>query len=433
VEGMRLPQSILRPLFLPRINLGTIGVVIALFCMVPIRAHAATAQLVCTPSNLRFGSVILGQTETLLVTVTNTGQTSVALSGTTVSNNEFTISQLSLPLVLPAGQSIDLNVSFTPTAQLWAGGSIKFSSNASNPTLTVEVSGAGVSSEAVTASRSSVSFGPVAMGTSSTVPVVLKNDRSWRVALSAVQTAGSEFSISGPAFPLTLSAGQSVTLSVTFAPQSTGMTGGSLSILGPFLMVIPLTGTGAATATAPAQLTITPAALNFGSVPDGTTSTQSITLRALGSNVIVSSSASTSSQFVLNGASFPLTIAAGQSVSFNVAFTPQSSGTVSGALSFVSNASSSSTPEPLTGMGTATQYNVNLSWNPSSDVTGYNVYRSTTATGKFSKINPGVTANTAYTDGTVVSGQTYYYSATSVSSAGLESALSTPAVTASVP
>jgi fibronectin type 3 domain-containing protein len=128
-----------------------------------------------------------------------------------------------------------------------------------------------------------------------------------------------------------------------------------------------------------------------------------------------------------------LTIAAGQSVSFNVAFTPQSSGTVSGALSFVSNASSSSTPEPLTGMGTATQYNVNLSWNPSSDVTGYNVYRSTTATGKFSKINPGVTANTAYTDGTVVSGQTYYYSATSVSSAGLESALSTPAVTASVP
>jgi hypothetical protein len=430
---MRLPQSILRPLFLPRINLGIIGVVIALFCMVPIRVHAATTQLVCTPSNLRFGSVILGQTETLLVTLTNTGQTSVAVSGTTVSSNEFTTSQLSLPLLLLAGQSIDVSVSFTPTAQLWAGGSIKFSSNASNPTLTVEVWGAGVSSEAVTASRSSVSFGPLAMGTSATVPVVLKNDRSWRLALSAVQTAGSGFSISGPAFPLILSAGQSVTLNVTFAPQSTGMTGGSLSILGPFLLVIPLTGTGTATATAAAQLTITPAVLNFGSVPDGTTATQSISLNAVGSSVTISSSASSSSQFVLNGATFPLTIAAGQSVSFNVAFTPQSSGTVSGSLSFASNASSSSTPEPVTGIGTATQYNVNLSWNPSSEVMGYNVYRSTAANGKYSKINSTVNPNTAYVDSTVVSGQTYYYAATAVSSAGQESVLSTPAVAASVP
>jgi hypothetical protein len=271
------------------------------------------------------------------------------------------------------------------------------------------------------------------MGTTVTVPVVLKNDRSWRVALSAVQTAGSEFSISGPAFPLILSAGQSVTLNVTFAPQSTGMTGGSLSILGPFLLVVPLTGTGTATATAAAQLTITPAVLNFGSVPDGTTATQSISLSAVGSSVTISSSASNSSQFVLNGATFPLTIAAGRSVSFNVVFTPQSSGTVSGALSFASNASSTGTQESLTGVGTVTQYNVNLSWNPSSDVTGYNVYRSTASNGKYSKITSTVNPSTAYVDGTVVSGQTYYYAATSVNSSGQESALSTPPVAAPVP
>jgi fibronectin type 3 domain-containing protein len=128
-----------------------------------------------------------------------------------------------------------------------------------------------------------------------------------------------------------------------------------------------------------------------------------------------------------------LTIAAGKSVSFNVAFTPQGSGTASGSLSFASNASSSSTPEPLTGIGTATQYNVNLSWNPSSEVMGYNVYRSTAASGKYSKINSSVNPNTAYVDSTVVSGQTYYYAATSVNSGGQESALSTPAVAASVP
>jgi fibronectin type 3 domain-containing protein len=40
---------------------------------------------------------------------------------------------------------------------------------------------------------------------------------------------------------------------------------------------------------------------------------------------------------------------------------------------------------------------------------------------------------TAYTDTTVVSGQTYYYAATSVNSSGQESALSTPPVQVVIP
>jgi fibronectin type 3 domain-containing protein len=66
-------------------------------------------------------------------------------------------------------------------------------------------------------------------------------------------------------------------------------------------------------------------------------------------------------------------------------------------------------------------------------VAGYNVYRSTTANGTYSKINSTLDPNAAFTDGTVVSGQTYYYAATSVTSGGMESAPSTPAVQATVP
>ena len=429
---MRLPQSIIRSLFTRTVHLLTIGLAIQLLCMVPVSA-GATAQLVCTPTSLRFGSVIVGQTETLPITLANTGQTSVTVSGTRVSNSEFTISQVSLPLILLAGQSVDVSVSFAPKALVWTGGTVNFSSNASNASLSIEVSGAGVSSEAVTASPSIVSFGQVAMGTSATATVVLKNSHPWKVTLSAVQTTGSEFSMRGSTFPLILGAGQSVDLNVTFAPQLAGLTYGNLFISGPGL-AIPLTGTGGGTAAG--QLTITPAPLNFGSVPDGTTATQSISLSAVGSSVTISSSSSSSSQFVLDGASFPVTIPAGQSVSFNVAFTPKSSGTVSGSLSFTSNASSSGTLESLTGIGTnstATQYSVNLSWNASSDVMGYNVYRSTAANGTYSKINSSVNSNTAYTDSTVISGQTYYYAATSVNSSGQESARSTPPVGAAVP
>ena len=56
------------------------------------------------------------------------------------------------------------------------------------------------------------------------------------------------------------------------------------------------------------------------------------------------------------------------------------------------------------------------------------MYRSTAANGTYSKINPAVDSGTAYTDSTVVSGQTYYYAATSVSAGGMESARSTPPV-----
>jgi fibronectin type 3 domain-containing protein len=147
----------------------------------------------------------------------------------------------------------------------------------------------------------------------------------------------------------------------------------------------------------------------------------------------VSADASSSSQFVLKGASLPFTIPAGQSSSFNVAFTPTGSGTVSGSLTFASNASASKTLESLTGIGTLPQHSVNLSWNASTNVVGYNVYRSTSSNGAYTKINSTLDANTAFTDGSVAAGQTYYYEATAVNSSGQESVRSNPPVAASIP
>jgi len=54
-------------------------------------------------------------------------------------------------------------------------------------------------------------------------------------------------------------------------------------------------------------------------------------------------------------------------------------------------------------------------------VTGYNVYRSTTSGGTYTKINTSLVTGTSYTDATVVSGQTYFYETTSVDSSGVES------------
>ena len=365
-----------------------------------------------------------------MVILANSGSTSVTVSSASLGSGEFSLSNLNLPVVLAAGQSVPVNVTFTPTTKGWTGEQGTFTSNASNPRLRFQAAGSGVRSNSVVASPASVWFGQVAVGMSSALPVVLANSRAGSVTITAFQMTGTGFSVSGPTLPVILTTGQCMTLNVTYAPLSAGTSLGSVFISGANLGV-PLTGTG--TTSLAGQLTISPASVNFGDVTVGNTGIQPITMSAATASVTVSSDASSNSQFVLDGASFPFTIPAGQSVSFNVACTPSNSGTVSGSLSFTSNASNSQTNESLTGIGTAPVYNVDLYWNASSDVVGYNVYRSTSASSGFAKINSAVDPNTAYTDSSVNSGTTYYYEATSVNSAGQESVPSTPPVVASVP
>jgi hypothetical protein len=399
-----------------------------IFLIIGSLGATSFAQLTSSASSLRFGDLDVGQSETLLLSVTNSGTTNVTVTEIAVYNPAFVVSNTSLPLTVPAGQSFDVSVSFTPASTGWTGGTIRFTSNASNPILVVNLGGMGVKSAAVIASPATLSFGQVMLGASQTLPVVITNARTWKITISAVQSTGAAFSVSGPAFPMTLAGGQSVTLSVAFSPQSAGTVGGSLFVYGPALTV-PISGVGATAG----QLIIAPAPLNFGNVTVGSTGMQGLTLTASGGGVTVSSVSSSSSQFVLEGGYFPLTIAAGGSVALNVGFAPQVGGAETGSLSFFSNASNSDAVEALLGTGTAPTYSVNLFWNSTEDVVGYNVYRSMNSAGPYSKINSALESTTAYTDTTVAAGSTYYYGATSVNSGGQESARSTPPVMAVVP
>ena len=47
-----------------------------------------------------------------MITVTNGGQTSVSLSAISVSNPAYAVSGVTLPVSLPAGQSLDVNLIF---------------------------------------------------------------------------------------------------------------------------------------------------------------------------------------------------------------------------------------------------------------------------------------------------------------------------------
>jgi len=397
------------------------AVALAILVMVPSPARAAAPEMSFSPTFLRFGGVIVGQTETLVVVATNSGQSNVTVSAVRTTNSEFKVSTLSLPQVLAPGDSLAVSVTFTPTAKGEVGGSVILSSNASNRVIYLAMAGSGAPSQPVTVSPRNLSFGNVEMGASSTLTTVLTNTGPKKVIVTGLQTVGTGFSVSGATFPLALPAGKALKLDVTFEPQAVGPVGGSSLVFGPNLDIT-FTGTGIG-ASKP-ELAITPATLNFGDVAVGTTAKRTVELSASGGDVTISSVSSSSSQFAVLDTPLPLTVPVGKDVPLNIAFTPRTSGSPSATLSFVSDAADSPARSALIGTGTLAF--VSLSWvaSTSPEITGYNIYRKTASTGSYARINSKLDPNTTYTDATVIHGTTYYYATTAVNSQGKESEFS---------
>jgi hypothetical protein len=364
----------------------------------------------------------LGDSETQVLIVRNAGTTSTTISSITVSDSQFSVSGWQLPLVLAPGERAALTVVFTPTEFGWTGPQqVTFVDNSLNSTAQVTIAGHAVHTEQCLATPTKIAFGSVPVGETKTSSVVLKNESSSNTTVQSLTVAGRGFSISGPDMPMTLASGKSITLTITFAPKIAGLGGAYIWVSGPDLS-IPLTGTGTTTG----QLAIAPNALNFGSVDVGATTKASLSMRATGGSVIVSSASSGNSQFTIPGAIFPLTVNAGQTETLDVVFSPTQTGTVSSKLTFVSDASTTPLTESLSGVGIRPQYSVNLSWSPStSAVAGYNIYRGFTV-GIYSRLNSTLNKGTSYTDNTALSGSTYYYAATAVNSSGEESGYSSP-------
>jgi Abnormal spindle-like microcephaly-assoc'd, ASPM-SPD-2-Hydin len=388
--------------------------------------------LTSNPTSLAFGNVQVGNNTSLSETLTNTGVSSLTISAAAASGSGFSLNGLSLPLTLTAGQSTSFTVLFSPTASGAASGTVSITSNGSNPNLSIPLSGTGVTPGVLAANPTTVAFGNVQVGNSANLSETLTNTGGSSVTISQVSSSAAAFSISGLTLPLTLTPNQSVTFTASFAPISAGAASGSLSVASNASnspLSIALSGTGTAAGT----LAVSPTSLSFGSVTVGSSSALNGTLTASGASVTVSSASLNNSEFVLSGISLPATLPAGQSATFTVTFKPSASGATSASLSFSSNAANSPAVQTMTGTGAAaTQHTVDLTWNTSSGAVGYNIYRGSVSGGPYTMINSSLDGTTAYTDSTVVSGQTYYYAATAVDGNSNESGYSNQA-TAVIP
>jgi len=207
-------------------------------------------QLSISPTSINFGSVAVGSSQTKTATLT-AASASVTISAAPSISAPFSISGLSFPLTLTAGQSATFSFTFAPQSSGSTSQNISFASDASNSPTVIALSGTGTTSQTgqLSISPSSINFGSVAVGSSQTKTATL-NAAGASVTISSAPSISAPFSISGLTFPLTLTAGQAASFSFTFTPQSSGAASQNISFASNASnspTVIALSGTGTVT------------------------------------------------------------------------------------------------------------------------------------------------------------------------------------------
>jgi hypothetical protein len=274
-------------------------------------------------------------------------------------------------------------------------------------------------------SPTSVAFGNINLGNNNTKSVTVTNSGTGSVTISQVSVVGAGLSANGITAPMLLSAGQTTVLSIVFAPTTVGSVSGTVSVVSDATnspAMIAATGAGVQ-----ASLSASPSALNFGNVNVGSVGTQTVKLSNNGTAAAsISQAAISGSGYTVSGLTLPMSLAVGASSSFAVQFTPTVAGTVSGGVTVTSNTPNSPTLVGLSGTGAAAvSHSVSLTWNASTSVVvGYNIYRGGVSGGPYALLNSTPNTSLSYTDGSVLSGQTYYYVVTAVDATGAESVVS---------
>lgn len=180
------------------------------------------ASILAVSGNLAFGDVITGQTASLDVTLTNSG------------NLALTVTNIAFPAgfsgtwtgSLAAGSATNLPVTFAPLLAVAYTGTVAVQSDATAGSGLIDCSGTGVvSATAILAlSPSSLSFGATAPGTSNGLPFAVRN--LGELALTGTVAAMAPFAVVPADF--SVAPGATGLIAVSFAPAAVGWVTGEV-------------------------------------------------------------------------------------------------------------------------------------------------------------------------------------------------------------
>jgi Abnormal spindle-like microcephaly-assoc'd, ASPM-SPD-2-Hydin/Transmembrane protein 131-like N-terminal len=392
-----------------------------------------TATISVSPSTFDFSKVPVGQSASQKLQLTNTGSEPLKVTSLAISSPAFHITGPALPQTILPGLSLEYSVAFAPTTPGPSSASLSIGSNTTVPTTTVKFAGTGEGTNNISVSPSALDFSKVPVGQSVSEKLQVTNTGSVPLQVTSLSTSNPAFIITGPSVPRTMLPGLSLDYSVEFVPTSPGVASATLSIgnsATASAATLKCVGVGEGTH---ANLQITPALISFGSEKLQTATTKNVTLQNTGdADMTVSGITLVGAGFGYSDLSPGFSLSPNQKVTFQIWFKPQTKGSASASVSFLSANLASPATMSLSGDGVTStppppappppNHSVHLAWNSSpSHIAGYKVYRGDISGGPYATISSSTTDSPAYDDSTVASGSTYYYVVTAVNRSGDES------------
>jgi hypothetical protein len=285
-----------------------------------------------TPMSLSFGNVTVGQTSAAqTITVSNTGNAAATNMAYPAAPAKFNKSGTCSSATLNAGSSCTVVFSYSPTAA--ASDSATYTITGGGASISISLSGTGSAPAApsLSAAPTSLTFGSVQVGSSSTAQslTITNSGGAAATSVSLLSSDLVEFVVGANTCGTSLGAGTSCSLNVTFTPSATGAKNATLTVSysgGPSV-VVAMSGTGTAAPTP--NLSAAPTSLGFGSITIGSTSAmQTVTLNNTGGGAAtgIAFANSSGARFPVSGNTCGATLNAGTSCTFNVAYAPSAAG-----------------------------------------------------------------------------------------------------------
>ncbi|HSS98597.1 MAG TPA: choice-of-anchor D domain-containing protein, partial [Terriglobales bacterium] len=195
------------------------------------------ALIVVTPQ-LDFGTVVVGRSKTLNATLLNRTAFGVRITDATIGDPQFQIVSPAIPFSIRPGQTISLQIQYTPQSAGSANATAAVATTAPQNTANFALSAQAVSAGTLTPSASSLTFSSTTVGQSNTKAEVFTNTGSTSVTVSQLNVTGADFQVSGVTLPFTLDAGKSQSFNVVYSPKAAGTSTGSIAVNSDIAMTV---------------------------------------------------------------------------------------------------------------------------------------------------------------------------------------------------
>lgn len=336
---------------------------------------ANSANIFANPPSLGFASTMVGSVSaSQSTTLSNSTASTITISSIAINGanaGDFSISSNSCAANQVSGGQCTIAFAFKPTATGTRMATLQFTDNASNSPQSVALSGTGTmpaGNANVSPEGLSWAFVPVG-GIGGKKAVTLTNNSTTTITISSIALVGTnvgDFRISSQTCGSTLAASASCTVSIAFAPTTTGTRSAMLQFTdtaGNNPQTAALSGLGVAAG----NLTPNPSSLTFAITGLGSSSSsQSVVLAnsttspvSIGSVAIAGADAG---DFFISSTTCGSILVAGGNCITAVVFAPVAVGTRSATLQFADSSTSSPQAVALSGTGVSSALTITPSF-----------------------------------------------------------------------